>query len=95
MYSCNYTKAGTSTLLHIYIYIYIYIYIEDDKYYFNIQLFEYWIIWILNYFNIQYSVDESDLQRDEILNGWGAALQSSRLVQGKSSNLLKVLIKEK
>ena len=26
--------------------------------------------------------------------GWGAGLQSSRLVQGKSSNPLKVLIKE-
>ena len=26
--------------------------------------------------------------------GWGAGLQSSRLAQGKSSNLLKVLIKE-
>ena len=26
--------------------------------------------------------------------GWGAGLQSSRLVEGKGSNLLKVLIKE-
>ena len=27
--------------------------------------------------------------------GWSAGLQSSRLVQGKVSNLLKVIIKEK
>ena len=37
-------------------------------------------------------------QSFELLNsstGWDAVLQSRRLVQGKGSNLLKVLIKEK
>ena len=68
-----------NSLSYIYIYIYIYIYRQTCT---------------IKEWNKNSSAHPILIELLSGSIGWGAGLQSSRLVQGKSSNPLKVLIKE-